>query len=97
MDDTERKLHADAYRFAKLLVTEIKLYNENKVLEGRRGNNLYELLRDDIDRSREMYDKRVNTAVSAKTDYFYNELIRVLGNNNPESLGKDSPGPSILQ
>ncbi len=97
MDDMERKLHGDAYRFAKLLVTEIKLYNENKVVEGRRSHNLYELLRDDIDRSREMYEKRVNPFVSKRTDYFFNELVRVLANNQPEALGKEAPGPNLLQ
>ena len=49
----------EARRFARLLVSEIKLYNERAVLEGREHGNLYERLRDDIDRSRQMYEERI--------------------------------------
>src|SRR5262249_46591031 len=47
----------EARRFARLLVSEIKLYNERAVLEGREGGNLYQRLKEDIDRSRQMYDE----------------------------------------
>ena len=54
----EEKAHSDARRFARLLVSEIKLYNEQKVAEGRRGGDLYDRLKEeDIDRSRQMYEK----------------------------------------
>src|SRR5207302_5762086 len=72
--EDERRLHNDARRFARLLVSEIKLYNEKKVDEGRQANDLYERLREAIDRSREMYDKRVQPPVAAKFDYFHYEL-----------------------
>src|SRR6185503_983293 len=58
-NDEERRMHNDARRFARLLVSEIKLYNEQKVTEGREQGDLYDRLREYIDRSREMYDKRV--------------------------------------
>ncbi|HYP01755.1 MAG TPA: hypothetical protein VER76_16300, partial [Pyrinomonadaceae bacterium] len=57
--EEERRYHNDARRFARLLVSEIKLYNEQKVRDGREQGNLYERLREEIDRSRQMYDKRV--------------------------------------
>ena len=37
--DDERRLHNDARRFARLLVSEIKLYNEQKVKEGRESSD----------------------------------------------------------
>src|SRR4030095_12519359 len=43
--DEERRLHNDARRFARLLVSEIKLYNEQKVSEGRSEHDLYDRLR----------------------------------------------------
>jgi hypothetical protein len=55
--DEEEKLHNDARRFARLLVSEIKLYNEQKVADGRRNSDLYDRLKEDIDRSRQMYEK----------------------------------------
>jgi hypothetical protein len=96
LDEAEQKQHNDARRFARLLVSEIKLYNEQKVLEGRQEKNLYGLLRDDIDKSREMYEKRASPNVAAKVDYFYGELVKILADNHVEALGKDFPGPVLL-
>jgi hypothetical protein len=91
----EEKLHSDARRFARLLVSEIKLYNDHHVVEGRENQDLYLRLKRDIDRSREMYEKRVSTNVSRKIDYFHDEIIRILGDNDPSTLGSDYPGPRV--
>jgi hypothetical protein len=88
----EEKLHADAKRFARLLVSEIKLYNEQRVLEGRQNQDIYVRLKKDIDRSREMYDKRVPASVSRAIDYFNDEVIRILGDSDPATLGSEYPG-----
>jgi hypothetical protein len=92
--DEEEKLHNDARRFARLLVSEIKLYNEQKVAEGRNHRDLYDRLKEDIDRSRQMYEKRVSASVSTKFDYFYDELVNTLAEGDPAKLGSDYPGPS---
>ena len=91
----EEKIHADAKRFARLLASEIKLYNEQRVEEGRLNRDIYVRLKRDIDRSRDMYEKRVSPLVSRKVDYFHDELIRVLGDNDPSTLGSDYPGPRV--
>jgi hypothetical protein len=91
----EEKLHADAKRFARLLVSEIKLYNEHHVREGRENHDLYLRMKRDIDRSRDMYEKRVSPNVSRKIDYFHDEIIRILGDNDPSTLGSDYPGPRV--
>ncbi len=91
----EEKAHNDARRFARLLVSEIKLYNEQKVAEGRRGGDLYDRLKEDIDRSRQMYVKRVTPGVAAKFDYFYDELVSTLAEGDPSKLGSGCPGPSV--
>ena len=91
----EEKAHNDARRFARLLVSEIKLYNEQKVGDGRRTGDLYDRLKEDIDRSRQMYEKRVTPGVAAKFDYFYDELVSTLAEGDPSKLGSDCPGPSV--
>jgi hypothetical protein len=91
----EEKAHNDARRFARLLVSEIKLYNEQKVAEGRRGGDLYDRLKEDIDRSRQMYEKRVTPGVATKFDYFYDELVSTLAEGDPSRLGSDCPGPTV--
>ena len=94
-DDEERRQHNDARRFARLLVSEIKLYNEQRVVEGRSNGDLYERLREYIDRSREMYDKRVKEPVSAKYDYFHHELVRTLAEGDASKLGAAYPGTTV--
>lgn len=93
--DDEVRAHNDARRFARLLVSEIKLYNEPKVVEGRRSHDLYERLKEDVDRSRQMYEKRVSASVAAKFDYFYDELLHTLGEGDPGKLGSGCPGPTV--
>ncbi len=95
--DEEAKAHNDARRFARLLVSEIKLYNEAKVAEGRINRDLYDRLKEDIDRSRQMYDKRVSPIVAAKFDYFYDELVSSLAEGDASRLGADCPGPVLVQ
>jgi len=93
--EEERRLHNDARRFARLLVSEIKLYNEPKVKEGRSRSDIYDRLRDDIDRSRQMYDKRVAPPVAARHDYFHQELVNTLAEGDPAKLGASYPGAVV--
>lgn len=84
-DDSKR--HDEARRFARLLVSEIKLYNEPKVEAGRKNKDLYERLKEDIDRSRQMYDERIAEDVRKVSNYFYDELVRILADGRAEALG----------
>jgi hypothetical protein len=81
------KKHDEARRFARLLVSEIKLYNEGKVEQGRKNKDLYERLKEDIDRSRQMYDERIPDEVRKVSNYFYDELVRILADGDAGSLG----------
>ncbi len=83
----DAKKHDEARRFARLLVSEIKLYNETKVEQGRRNNDLYERLKEDIDRSRQMYDERIADEVRKVSNYFYDELVRILADGRASALG----------
>jgi hypothetical protein len=93
--DEERRLHNDARRFARLLISEIKLYNEQKVAEGRMEHDLYDRLREYIDRSREMYDKRVKSEVASRYDYFHGELVNTLAEGDVSKLGSNYPGATV--
>jgi hypothetical protein len=95
VSEDERRFHNEARRFARLLVSEIKLYNEQKVNEGRDSSDLYDRLREAIDRSREMYEKRVQPQVAAKFDYFHYELVSNLAEGSDTKLGTNYPGASV--
>ena len=83
----DNALHEEARRLARLLVSEIKLYNEDQVEEGRHNRDIYLRLKDDIDRSRQIYEERVHESVRGTTDYFQQELIRSLAGGDPRALG----------
>jgi len=82
----EDEVHVKAKKFAKLLVEEIKLYNQDKVNQGRSQKDLYDRLREDIDKSRATYDRRYGQTVT-DVDYFTQELIRILADNDRATLG----------
>jgi len=88
-DDSE--LHKKAKRFAKLLVEEIKLYNQPKVNEGRQNGDLYERLKEDIEKSRATYDKRYGDGPVGSAGYFNQELIRILAENDISLMGNGFP------
>jgi hypothetical protein len=59
-----------ARRFARIIVSDVALYNQEAVIEGIRNGNFYELLKTDIQEGRELYEKRVPDAIRAKKDYY---------------------------
>ncbi len=79
--------HDEARRLARLLVSEIQLYNQEEVAEGRSKGDIYERLKEDIDRSRQLYEERVDPDIRESTDYFYQELVRQLGAGDAKALG----------
>ncbi|MFQ5738248.1 MAG: hypothetical protein ACE5JX_04505 [Acidobacteriota bacterium] len=89
------RYHHEARRFARLLVSEIKLYNEEAVESGRAHSDLHRRLQTDIERSREMYQKRVHPGVRSLTDHFHDQLVRILAQGEERLLGSDYPGPVL--
>jgi hypothetical protein len=87
----EEEVHKRARRFAKLLVDEIKLYNQGKVAEGRQHHDLYDRLKEDIEKSRASYEKRYGNTPAASANYFNQEVIRILADNDASVLGSNFP------
>lgn len=82
--------HADeqsARRFAKLLLSEIKLYNEAEVRAGRQQRDLRQRLRHEIARAQRLYEERVPPGVSARSAYFQQELVQTLADGDATLLG----------
>jgi hypothetical protein len=94
LSEEEQKVHKDAKRFAKLLVSEIELYNKAKVADGRKSKDIYKRLKVDIERSRQTYEKRFGKTAAKQVDYFHEELVRSLATGDTSLLGSDYPGPS---
>ncbi len=94
LSEADQKVHKDAKRFAKLLVSEIELYNKAKVADGRKNRDVYKRLKSDIDRSRQTFEKRFGKILTKQVDYFHDELVKTLAANDPSVLGTEYPGPS---
>ncbi len=76
-----------ARRYARLLVSEIKLYNEAAVRTGRERRDLLERLRPEIDRARRLYEERVPGSIGHRATLFQQELVQTLAEGDPNLLG----------
>jgi hypothetical protein len=85
----DAEVHRKAQRFARLLVDEIKLYNQAKVAEGRRNKDLYDRLKEDIDKSKGTFQKRYGSTAAASADYFQHELLRSLAEDDISIMGSN--------
>lgn len=83
----EQDIHRKAQRFAKLLVDEIKLYNQAKVNEGRKNHDVYDRLKEDIEKSRATYNRRYGNSAAASGNYFSNEVVRSLAEDDISLMG----------
>jgi hypothetical protein len=83
----DQEVHHKAQRFARLLVDEIKLYNQAKVAEGRKNKDLYDRLHETIEKSRATYQKRYGNTVAASANYFQHEIIRSLAEDDLSIMG----------
>ena len=75
-----------ARRYARLLVSEIRLYHESAVVDGRRDRDLATRLGGEIARARVMYEQRVPPHVRGRADYFHDELVQTLANGDSSLL-----------
>jgi hypothetical protein len=69
------------------LISEIRLYHEPAVNEGRQHRNLLSRLAPEIEKARLAYDERVPAGVRGHTDFFHQELIRTLAGGDATLLG----------
>lgn len=67
-----------ARHLARVIVSDIAVYNQDKIIEGIRQDTLFELLKEDIDAGRKYYEEKVDPAVAERTEYFNHALVDIL-------------------
>jgi len=77
---------AAARRFAKLVATDIRLYNEEAVLLGRRNGDLGERLAEHLTRGKDTFLKRYGTLGPAALEILHEAYVQVLAAGNDELL-----------
>lgn len=67
-----------ARRFARIILSDIALYNQAAVEEGIRGGNLHEVLAAELKEGRDLYNTRVPEEVRATMDYLEDEIQKFI-------------------
>ena len=62
--------HEAAKRLARIIISDIALYNQRAIEEGVRNGTIYEVLRDEIEEGKKLYDGRVPPEIVSSTDYY---------------------------
>ncbi|MAG71542.1 MAG: hypothetical protein CL471_14805 [Acidobacteria bacterium] len=92
-DGADAQIEA-ARRYARLMVSEIKLYNEEAVRAGREHCDLAERLRDEIANARESFEARVPASLATRDEVFTDEVVRTLADGDAKLLGGASSDAS---
>lgn len=59
-----------AMRLARAIASDISLYNEQKIIKGIEQDNLFEVLKDELEEGRELYKSRVSVEVFTQMNFF---------------------------
>ena len=89
----EKDAHKKAHRFARVAVQDLLSYHKGKIEEGRKNKNAYAAIKEDIDKTRQNYQKRFGETAARSFDYLHYELVLKLAGNDPSVLGDQYPGP----
>lgn len=85
--ELDPKVRATAERLARVLVGDIELYFPQKVAQGRQSGNLYGLLREELDRSRQTFLERFGAEVESRHRIFLSTVVGQLCDGDPRRLG----------
>lgn len=73
-----RDPHERAKRMARLIVSDLVLYNKDKIAEGIRNDTLFDVLEQELKEGKEYYEKNVDPKVRAESDYFNLAIVDIL-------------------
>ncbi len=75
MTDEEK---VKAMRLARAIASDISLYNEQKIVKGIEQDNLFEVLKEEIEEGRELYKSRVSSEVFTTTNFFERAIVDIV-------------------
>jgi response regulator RpfG family c-di-GMP phosphodiesterase len=87
----EPREYDEARRLARLILSDIIIYHVQKVEQGIRDNNFFEVLRDEIEEGRQYYDSRVPMRVRRDTE-IYTETLQQFVQMKREELERLKTG-----
>ena len=75
MTDEER---TKAQRLARAIASDISLYNEQKIVKGIEQDNLFDVLKAELDEGRDLYRSRVSPEVFSGTNFFERAVVDII-------------------
>src|ERR1700735_5693603 len=91
-----QEMHRRAKRVAKVAMQDIKMLRPKDVRAARENHDICIRLRDDLDKARKEYDRRFKALQDEPVDYFYDWMVAILADGDPEALGA-YPYPSPVR
>ena len=70
--------HEKAKRLARLIISDIVMYNQEKIIEGIKNDTLFDLLQEEIEVGRKYYERNVDPGMSRQVNYFNQALVDIL-------------------
>jgi hypothetical protein len=67
-----------AQRLARAIASDISLYNEQKIVKGIEQDNLFDVLKDELEEGRELYKSRVTPELYATTNFFDRAVVDIV-------------------
>jgi spore germination protein GerM len=67
-----------AMRLARAIASDISLYNEQKIVKGIEQDNLFEVLKEEIEEGRELYKSRVSSELFTTTNFFERAIVDIV-------------------
>lgn len=67
-----------AMRLARAIASDISLYNEEKIIAGIRDDNLFDILRDELDEGLNLYKSRVSPELLDTTNFYNRAVVDVI-------------------
>lgn len=91
-----QEMHRRAKRVAKVAMQDIKMLRPKDVRAARENRDICIRLKDDLDKARKEYDRRFKALQDQPVDYFYDWMVAILADGDPEALGA-YPYPSPVR
>jgi response regulator RpfG family c-di-GMP phosphodiesterase len=85
--DGETREHDEARRLARLILSDIVIYNADKVEQGIRSGNFFEILKNEIEDGRAYYESKVPHRIRQRTEFF-TEVLQQFVQMKREELEK---------
>lgn len=67
-----------ARRLARAIVSDVNLYNADKVKEGIENDNLFEVIQDELEEGRELYRSRVTPEIFEQYNFYEIAIVDML-------------------